>query len=320
MYNPLSLVLNGSYDIIQLDGHKRTIFSFPYRTSFDNVFRNLGHPFGSISRYGWNNFFRNEILPLNWNARQGQWWPNYQLHLIGGGMTYVATREWYEHYGFPVPAILSIATMASYHLLNEAVEDDGYVGDTVDPIADIYIFDLGGIILFSFDGINEFFSRTLNLADWSLQPSFTLTDGALYNNGQYFSIKWKLPFSENIHLFYYFGMNGLIGLSYKTENGSALSFGAGLRSKNLEVIDPSTNQKMAKLVWNAGVFFDRENSLLASLFISGLTDNFMTLNIYPGVIRTGFISPGVWITLGNSGNLMCGITTMWTPGIAIGRR
>jgi hypothetical protein len=315
LYNPLSLLLNGSYDIIQLDGHERTIHNFPYSVAATNVMQNLRSPFGPISRYGWGNFLQDQVFPIHLTKKDAQWWPNYQLHLIGGGMTYTKMGEWYAAHEFPSPKLFSAATMAAYHLLNEFVENAAYTGDNIDPIADIYIFDAGGMLLFSFDNVNRFFSNDLNLADWSRQPTFMLNNGSLQNNGQYFSIKWKFPFSDRWHFFYYFGMNGLTGLSYKMPDQSALSFGFGLRAKNLVMLDTSLHKETINTVWNAGVFYDRENSLIASVFISGLTDDWMNINIYPGLFKIGPVSPGIWLIARKDGNILGGFSTIWTPGI-----
>ena len=315
LYNPVNLLLSGSYDIIQLDGHDRNIFNFPYRIAASNVLRNLGSPLGPITRYGWGAFLSDQIFPLHLTQRDAQWWPNYQLHLIGGGMTYTAMREWYELHDFPAPTALSIATMATYHLLNEFVENQAYVGDNVDPIADIYVFDIGGIVLFSFDNVNRFFSEDLNLADWSLQPSFTLADMALQNNGQYFSIKWKIPFLKQWSVFYYFGMNGLNGVSYKITDSCAISIGVGLRAKDLVNVDETLHKETISTIWNVGLFYDKGNSLLASLFVSGLTDDFVKLNLYPGLFHVGPVLPGVWFIVTKDGNVLGGISTVWTPGI-----
>jgi hypothetical protein len=323
LYNPLSLLLNGSYDVIQLDGHSRRIAEYPYGALFRQVFWNASRPLPVINREGWGSFLSNEVFPVKITRTHAQWWPNYQLHLIGGGMSYVAMREWYAEHGVSWPALCSFATMAAYHVLNEAVEADPGNGDasglpypTVDPIADLYLFDLGGIVLFSFDGVSEFFSRTMNLADWSLQPSFTFAPLALYNNGQYFSVKWRIPFWERWHVFYLTGMNGLMGLAYKDGNGAALSVGLGMRAKRLEKVGTATAQQTAELTWNAGAFLDVHNSLLVSLMISGLTRNTVTLNIYPGLVRIAGISPGFWLTMDRDGAVMGGIVTRFAPGIA----
>lgn len=319
LYNPLYLLLNGGYDILQLQEYNRKIFEFNYSAAAENVFRNLGNPFGVIKRYGVKEFISNELLPIQLTRKGAQWWPNYQLHLIGGGMTYTAMSEWYESNKFPLPKVFSFFTMASYHLLNEIVENSIYEGDNVDPIADIYFFDLGGIILFSFDAVNDFFSQKLNLSDWSLQPSFVFEKNELHNSGQYFSIKWKFPFSDHWHLFYYFGMNGLTGLSYKFDDGSSLSFGAGLRAKQFEVLDQTVNKKTITLTWNAGLFYDLNNSLMTSLHVSGLTDYTINLNVYPGIICIGKFSPGVWSVLQKNGKIILGITTIYVPGLGISR-
>ncbi len=319
LFNPITLCLNGGFDILSFDYNSRKIFKYNYYSNGKNVFRSLGNPFGQISRYGWGNFLSIELFPLSVKKSRVSWWPNYQLHLIGGGMSYAAISEWFEENKFPYPTLFSIATMAVYHLLNEVVEINGYTGDTVDPIADIYFFDPAGIILFSFDGVKEFFSRELNLADWSTQATITLPDYTLENGGQNFSIKWKLPFSDHLHLFYYFGMSGLGGLSYKYDDGSALSLCGGFRAKFIRrlVIDETWLQTEPDLRWTLGAFYDIDNSLMASILIKGGSYNIINLNIYPGIIRYKNFSPGIWLYVNRDLSLMGGFTTRWTPGIGI---
>jgi hypothetical protein len=316
MYNPLSFVLNGGYDIIQLYGHSRNIFRYDYGSNAVNVFRNLANPVKAISAVGWGRFLTSELLPINFRRDRAQWWPNYQLHLIGGGMSYVKMSEWYAAHGYDSPELWSAATMAVYHLVNEIVENHNYRGETADPVADIYFFDIGGILLFRNDAVKKFFSEELHLTDWSLQPCFTIPRFSLENNGQYFAMKWKLPFWDRWHLFYLFGMNGVGGLSYAFEDGRALSFGVGLRASLLKPVGDSPTQQAPDLVWNVAVYYDVHNSLLASLFISGLTYNTVNLNIYPGLFSYRGISPGVWLSINEDNSVAGGVTTRWAPGIS----
>ena len=316
-YNPVSLILNGSFDIIQMENRSREIFKLPYGQGTANVFRNLGSPFAMISDYGWWNFIKREVFPLSLNVNDGQWWPNYELHLIGGGMTSVMMAEWYEEHGFSSPMVWSLTTMGVYHLLNEVVENGSYEGNNVDPIADIYLFDIGGILLFSSEPVRRFFSEELHLTDWSLQPSLALNNGTLQNNGQYFSLKWKFPFSESYSLFHYFGLRGLFGVSRQFENGEAFSVGAGVRAVSLKLLDPDYFLLTTVLKWEVGFFYDRNNSLLASLFIGGAEDNPVTLNVYPGVLHIGDFSPGVWALYSRRYGFSVGITTVWAPGVAL---
>jgi hypothetical protein len=203
--------------------------------------------------------------------------------------------------------------MATYHIVNEAVENEAFQGNNVDPIADIYIFDIGGIVLFSFDGVKKFFAEEMNLSDWSLQPGYTYRNSELHNVGQYFSIKWKLPFSEKWHLFYYFGTNGMGGLSYKYDNGAALSFGLGFSASNLIIVDEITNKKSLNLDFNAGIFYDRNNSLLASLVYTKSSDYMLNLNVYPGVLKLGSLSPGFFTAYNPEGKIIWGLSASWMP-------
>jgi hypothetical protein len=233
-------------------------------------------------------------------------------------MTYRATTEWFEVHGFPAPVAFSMATMVAYHMVNEVTENGAYQGDNVDPIADIYLFDIGGIVLFTSDAVCRFFAEDLNLADWSLQPSISVRDGTLQNNGQFFSVKWKFPFSDHWHLFYFFGTNGLGGLSYKFDDGSAFSLGIGVVARDLILLNRATNKKTLDLVPNIGCYYDIGNSLMASLAVSKKTDYMVNLNVYPGVVRFGGFSPGFWFVLGQNGRAIVGLTVAMLPvGVAV---
>jgi hypothetical protein len=96
-----------------------------------------------------------------------------------------------------------------------------------------------------------------------------------------------------------------------------VSVGAGLRGRTLQLLDPAKNQQTLDLVWNAGIFYDRENSLMASLFFSGLTEYTVSANIYPGILRIGDFSPGLWVVFGRERLVLAGITTVWAPGIGV---
>jgi hypothetical protein len=317
LYNPISLVVNGGYGIMQFDRRSHDIVHFPYRESWRNLARNLGDPYGVISRYGWGNFISREILPLSLRKAGAQWLPNYKLHLIGGGMSYRMTAEWYETHGFPRPRLFSLATMAAYHLLNEVVENENYIGDNVDPIADLYFFDIAGIILFSFDGVSRFFADRLNLADWSAMPSYRFRDTSIRNHGQNFSVKWRTPFHDRWHLFYCFGNLGLTGLSYKRADGTAISLAAGAVAKEQVIVDKFSHRLTVNLVWNCGLFYDRDNSLLASLQVCGLESRMVVINLYPGMLRRGRFSPGLWLSIDRQGRPLFGVATAFSPGITL---
>ena len=217
MFNPINVILNNGYDIIQLGNKPRTIFDYPYEHAINNVWKSITHPGKTISDYGVKKFLTTELFPLKIDVTGAQWWPNYNVHLIGGGMTYRMLIEWFEYHKFNSPKLSSIAVLSIFHYLNEVAENGDYAGYNGDAVADLLFFDIAGVLLFNSDQVAKFFSEELNLSDWSLQPSFRISDRTLQNNGQYFTMKWQFPFSDSWQLFYTFGMDGLLGLSKKLD-------------------------------------------------------------------------------------------------------
>ena len=317
-YNPLTLLLNGGYDILQLTNHDRQIFKFPYASSAQNVFWNLGHPIKVIGEVGWWKFTKTELLPLSFNREGAQWMPNYILHVVGGGMSYVAISEWYRYHNVSCPKLLGFITLMAADVLNETMENNGYKGSNSDPIPDVYIFNFAGVALFSSEKVCRFFSNKLNMADWSLQPSVTFKDFSLYNCGQYFSFKWALPFERRLSLFSRMGMGTLIGLSWKFPNGTAISAGAGVRSGERYLLPGTAREVTITTPFSVGIFYDKNNSLLASLQISNVNDYFINANVYPGLFRIGKFSPGLWTVIDKKGVPAFGFSTRYTLGVGLG--
>lgn len=150
-----------------------------------------------------------------------------------------------------------------------------------------------------------------------MQPSFRIRDRTLQNNGQYFALKWQ-PFNSNPwQLFITFGMDGLLGLSYKLNDEQTISLGGGFIGKELVDLEADKNIKTVELAWSIGAFYDKNNSLMTSLKISDHIDYQAVINIYPGIIKIGNFSPGLWTAIDKSGKYMIGVSTNWTPGIVI---
>lgn len=320
MFSPWGVVINGSYDVLQLDGKNRRITELPYGTGFANVLKNtFVHPGATISQIGWGRWLTTEVLPLNWTTEGAQWLPNYQLHLIGGGMSYRMLAEWYEYHGVEAPEVWSAGTIMFYHLLNEAVENEAYVGYNSDPIADIGLFDWLGILLFTSDDVARFFAEDLNMADWSHLPMITFPNGQLGNNGLYYSLKWNIPGTERWSAWYLMGMSNIAGASYRYDNEHSITLGVGARGKNLYVVDSSVRLLSLNLVPTGGIFWDRNNSLLASLTASGQQDQTVILNVYPGVLTiSDNISPALWAAWGANGTFGIGLAIR--GGIGVGYR
>jgi hypothetical protein len=218
-FNPISLLANGGFDEIQVYGHSNNLATVPWRGGGTNVWRNITAPLPQINKYGWGKFLRREMIPTSLDPEHMQSFPNYGLHLIGGGMAYRKLWEWYDYHGYPLPSVLSAVTTMSYHYINEIIENGpGCFCLRVDPIADLLIFDPLGIILFSFDSIAEFFATNLNLNDWSNQPALSFAPIGIRNTGQNFVLKYPITASGKTRFFYHLGAFSIFGLSLQCQS------------------------------------------------------------------------------------------------------
>ncbi|MFC2086089.1 hypothetical protein ACFLQ9_00045 [Bacteroidota bacterium] len=318
IYNPVYVMLNRGYDILQIQYNHRNIFDFNYSLNSNNVLRSFAHPFKNIKELGWNEFLFTEILPTKFSL-EGRWVPNYFLHLLGGGSTYKTMEEWFVFNNYKHPKIWSSAVIMLSAYLNETLENnDATEGKNTDAIADFFIFDIGGILLFNLEKVSGFFSKKVVFADWSLQPSFTLPNFYLHNHGQHYSIKIKLPYIERIKFFSYIGLESFYGASFKLKNQNSLSIGGGLAASRLIQYSDNPNQNTILTRTGIGIFYDRNNSLLASVVVGDVVDYFIHLNVYPGVVKFGNFSPGFWTVISRKGQMAFGIATTFTLGFGAG--
>lgn len=315
LVHPLTVAVNEGFSILQISNRSNRLVDIDFEQGARNVGHNLCHPLRAIDRYGWERFLRREIVPTGVGLENAQFFPNYMLHLLGGGFTFRMLQEWYGWHGFGRPAWWALATCAAYHFLNETVENDGYAGPNVDPVADLYIFDPLGILLFRSDRVARFFQHTLKLRDWSFMPAFDPRLRTLENVGQNFVLRYDLGFWEPWSLLYHFGMHGMLGLSYRGRAGRSYSLAGGLRAKELVEIDRDhgARTQTTTLVWTAGLFYDLDDSLLASLILSGTKGYRARLNLYPGLVRLGPFSPGLFANLRRDDQIVLGGIVSFLP-------
>jgi hypothetical protein len=326
-FNPISLVLNRGFEMLRIVKYDLVYDPFNYNYRFSNVFENLSNPIKNIRTYGTKNFFLEQVIPFG-NLEKPFWYPNYTLHLIGGGISYTALKEYFIAHQVKAPGYLAGATIILAGLINEGIEErergSGFILN-VDLIADLLIFDLGGILLFQSKKVNSFFSKKLNMRDWSRQPMFLLPGSYMGNCGQFFSIKVKIPGTTSWYAFSLMGLGGLVGVSKKIANGYAYSigFGQGPKRKEKELFGLPID---ISLVPMAGIYLDKNNSVLASLELSNTSNDryhnyFAELNIYPGLIHVGKkFSPGIWSAVTKEKELIIGVNCNYFFGIGLGRR
>ncbi len=320
VFNPGTVILNGTFDILRNGAHSKLLLEQPYELGMRNVWNNITHPIANIRQYGWKPFISEEIFPLHLNKNQVRYLPNYMHHVLGSGMLYAKMAEWYDAHGTPYPHVASALTSYVYHFMNEALENGSYQGSNTDPIADLLIFDPLGIIVFSFNAVNRFFSKDVLLEDWSLQPVYNPWSGKLDNAGQQFVLKYKLPWFEQWSVFTYWGINGISGLSYSAKNGLNYSFGIG---KVVNRLNPkllrNSRYVTPDLDGALGFFIDRKQALLTSVIISGPRLYNIRINTFPGLFSIGPFKPGLYVGFGEWDHFIFGISLAHFPmGISVG--
>ncbi len=312
LLTPLVTFLNGSYDVLrngshENDGETIDVFRLDYKQGFATVFENVTSPGKHIGRYGWKRFLSNEVFPTSLDPDHAQWVPNYGHHIIGSGMLWVRMAEWYDYHGYHHPFLWSFATTTAYQIMNEVLENNHFKGSNVDPIADLLIFNPLGFLLFSFDPIRAFFSQTVHMYDWSLQPVFNPKNRYIENAGLQFTFKYQL--SEHVDAFFYYGIYGIGGFSYHLGKGYHLSLGGGTVVNRLKYHDEqSTRVTTPSTEPAAGLFLDQDHSLLASVILTAPKLWNLRLNLYPGWLDVAGFSPGFYLGAGKWDGLVAGIT------------
>jgi hypothetical protein len=319
MFNPIGVLMNGGLDVLQSYNSSTRADAILWDVQSRSIWRSVSSPAYWISKYGWNKFLSQEVFPTSLELSKAQWAPNYALHLIGGGMEYRKLSEWYDYHGYPLPFVFGAATAMGYHFINELVENGPTIHPNTDAIADFCIFDPLGVVVFSFDGVAEFFSTEFGMNDWSPQPSISFNPLSFRNFGHSFVMRYPVSASKRTNAFLYLGKSTLLGISLKTNNEDAISFGVGGTQTGVWEVDARNGigTNSIKVGAACGIFYDRNNSLLASLLISEYYLERIRLNIYPGFFFSSLFSPGFFYTYGEGGYAI-GFTMQVSPfGIGI---
>ena len=297
-FNPGTVVLNGGYDIWQIatEFGYRKLFEFDYLNSGRYLWDDVKDPVKTVRAFGTKRFFLTEILPSSLDVNNQQYFPNYALHVVGGGMLFRKTAEWFAYHDYPLPRLWSIATMATYQYINEMLEFGTQPHLTVDPVADLWVFDPLGILVFWNDGVCRFFSEKLHMAEWTLQPAFNARTGNMENAGQFFVYKYPIVKDGRWSLFARSGLHEMGGLSRTFSGSRTVSLAAGAGVENIVPSNQSGPglSQMALWVWSAAAFYDVNNSLVASVVLTGMPQDRVRINLYPGLLRLGPLNPGLF--------------------------
>lgn len=312
-FNPLNVVINGSYGILQIPSNgapfDRKIFQYPYHEWTKNMWLTAGHPIRTLDEFGWWRFATTEVIPTTLSMNKNQWVPNYFLHLMGAGMDSRKTEEWFRYQGYSHPRLWSEATMTAYHVLTEVIETRNDTSVTSDHLADLGIFDPLSMLIWTNDGVCRFFSEKLQLNEWSMQPAYNFETHNLENMGQFYVVKYPVSGDSIWYAMIHIGLHGTAGLTHRWTDGKALSLTGGFMVENL--VPAGGGGLKAVLTWRAGAFYDRNNSLLCSLMLSGIPEERVQVNIYPGLLCKGPLSPGFFVS--GTKEWIAGINLSYVP-------
>ena len=299
-YNPVNLSVSYFLDTVQLSQNFDTS---DFDNRWDTVMHNLGNPAGAIKEEGGSKRFINrQIFPIDREHSNESFAiiPNYFLHLLGGGMVYRKDAEYFKAHGYRYPRLSAAGIAMTAEILQEVVEKKSTTAD--DEVADVFIFRPIGLLLFSNDRIAGFVADNLQPAIWPYMNMYDINEKKIMNAGINYVLRPRGLSWENVRFFSFIGLNNLLGFSHRTGNESWLSWGAGMATEKIDLdLDIA-----AELRASAGLFYEKNNSLLWSVIYNGTEELKLRINIYPLQLKP-FNHVGFYSGLSNDNTFSAGI-------------
>ena len=275
LYSPFSNFLSYTFDTLQLpDNFDTSDFS----QNAETVYENLSNPKQAIDDEGGSNRFVNrQIFPVDsaYSSESYSILPNYFLHLLGGGMVYRKDLEWFHAHDYDYAAGSAVVLAMTAEFIQEVLEKKTTTDD--DEVADMIIFRPLGILLFHNDVVAEFIMDYFDPAIWPSLQAYDVKNEQVINAGIHYIYRPTFFEFYDANLFIYTGLNNMLGLSHRLNNEESFSWSVGLSTQKIDL----TLDKQAELKTSAGVFYDRNKSLLASLVINDAGGNRFRFNYYP---------------------------------------
>lgn len=287
----LTNYLNTAFDTAQVSG---TFSQKDYWRNHIGIFDILAHPVDRIEdEGGWGDFFKQEFV----SARL---LPNITLHLLGNGYDFRALAEWYDQRRVPYPYVWAFLSSYAGYIGNEAIESSNPEMDAMDPIADLYIFNLAGNLLFTSDKVVDFVHNRAQMRNWTGQPVLDVRHGEIRNATNNYVLRPPL-FGEEIRPFLYFGLHYFGGASFRLADASALSLGAGLAATDPLRETDALSDYLKTIRPAGGIFWDHDDRLLASLVLNGTEELLVRANVYPELLVNRIADLGFYLGIADDG-------------------
>jgi hypothetical protein len=322
---PFDVLLNKGFNFAQAENRSRAIFDVHYSTS--HLWNTLVHPWQSIQNQpgSFGAWVKKEILPVqafNWIKSGFQWdkvdnmtwYPNYMGHFIEGGITSRRLAEKFRAEGVPYASTLAGMTTMATAMVNEMYTHQEIDQGTGGTVADLYIFDLGGVLVFTLDPVADFFANKLHAQVWPSQAAITAPNWNVANNANNLVFKFPLPFTDRFSIFWRTAIGSHLGLTTHLANGYDLSFGVGADASR-QVLDPVTGHEGVDIRLSSSMYLDRGGSVLASIHWSEVDHRLLAVNVYPGVFSRDF---GAWLNVDQDLSFQIGISHRHALGLGFG--
>ena len=275
LYSPFSNFLSYTFDSLQLpDNFNTDNFSANTQTVLDH----LGDPQQAIDNEGgFNRFVNRQIIPVDsaYSSESYAAAPNYFLHLLGGGMVYRKDLEWFRAHDYDYATASAVVLAMTAEFIQEVLEKNTTTDD--DEVADFFIFRPIGILLFHNDVVANFMMDYFDPAIWPSLQVYDLTEERINNAGLHYIYRPTFFEMGNARLFLYTGLNNMLGLSHLLKGGESFSWSIGQSTQRVDL----DLDRQVELKTSAGIFYDKNKSLLASLVINDTGGNRFRFNFYP---------------------------------------
>jgi hypothetical protein len=235
-------------------------------------------------------------------------------HFVELGISSRRLTEKLRAQGVPHAAAISGATSMVAGLMSEMYTHPGYSEGGGATVADIYVFDLGGVLAFNLDPVARFFARTMHATVWPSQVALTLPHLELANNANNLVFKIPLPFQDRVSLFLRTAVGAHVGATVHLDDGYDLSVGVG-KDATHQRNDPVTHVETVDVAASASLYLDRGGSLLGSVYWSQNDHRMLSFNVYPGILNDDF---GAWMTVLQQGGVQLGLTHRLAMGLGAG--
>ena len=284
---PITNYLNTAFDTAQVS---LAFGQESYWQNHDRVFDIIAHPHENIVDDGGYD----ELLEQEFASSRVL--PNITLHLLGNGYDFRILAEWFDHHRIPYPYVAAFLTSYAGYIGNEAIEASNSEIDSLDHIADLFIFNLAGNLMFTSDTVTDFFHHRMQMRNWTGQPVFDTRRDEIRNASNNYILRPRL-WNNGIRPFVYFGLHYFGGLALELADATELSIGAGLAARDPLREGDSFADEFKKIRASGGVFWDADDRLLASVIFNGTNDYLVRTNLYPGLFQNDWMGIGFFMAV-----------------------